>query len=277
MGSKQSVHLGSVPETLMVPLFARAIENRRKRPILVDARAAEIVESIDWDFERFNQRARVIACTLRGAMFDEWVKDFIRIHPEGTVIEIGCGLNTRFERLDNGRLHWIDLDLPEVIELRREFFTDSERHAAVAASVLDTGWIESVRRSPAPYFFVAEAVLLYLQEPEVKAALAQIAQNFPSATIAFDTLSRKALQSGNKDHARQKLTARFAWACNDPNEIEGWKIGLRRVESAAIGDIPEPLKPKVALSLRTALCVLRKLFRKQMKAYQLNLFVVRSP
>lgn len=221
MASRQSVRLGTVPETLLVPLYARAVESRRKHPILEDSMAFGIVESIDWDFQRFNQRWRTIGCTLRSAMFDELVKNFLRSYPEGTVVEIGCGLNTRFERLDNGRLHWFDLDLPEVVELRRKFFTDSERRTTLAASVLDGDWVVTVRQSPGPYFFVAETVFVYLKEPEVKAALAQIAKIFPCVNIAFDTVSRKAMEGANRDHARRKLDARFAWACEGPMEIEG--------------------------------------------------------
>ena len=238
MASRQSIQLGPVQETLLVPLYARAVETRRKHPILNDPKAVEMVQSIDWDFQRFNQRRRVIGCTLRTAMFDEWVKGFLRRHPEGTVVEIGAGLNTRFERLDNGCLHWFDLDLPDTVELRRKFFTDSGRRTTLAASVLDPGWMAAVRQSPGPYFFVAEAVFIYLTEREVKAALAQIAANFPGASIAFDTASRKAVDSGNKDHARRKLAARFAWACEDPREIERWNIGLRLVESRTIGGRP---------------------------------------
>ena len=133
MPPKRSVQLGKVQETLLVPLYARAIESRRKRPILYDPKAVEMVDSIDWDFQRFGQRWRVFACALRCAMFDVLVADFLRDHPEGTVVEIGCGLNTRFERLDNGRVHWFDLDLPDSIELRQRFFSDSDRRTTLAA------------------------------------------------------------------------------------------------------------------------------------------------
>jgi O-methyltransferase involved in polyketide biosynthesis len=276
MTSRQSIRLGAVPETLLVPLYARAVESRRKHPILEDSKALGMVESIDWDFQRFNQRARVIACTLRSAMFDEWVKDFLRGHPEGTVVEIGCGLNTRFERLDNGRLHWFDLDLPEVVELRRRFFADTGRRTTLAGSVLDAGWMAAVRQSPGPYFFVAEAVFIYLKEPEVKAALAQIAENFPCLNVAFDTTSRKAVDGANKDHARRNLAARFAWACDDPREIENWNIGLRLVESRTPVDVPEPLKRRLSLPLRTTFRVFGKLFPKLTKAYRLNLFAGQS-
>lgn len=70
--------------------------------------------------------------------------------PPGTVGEIGTGLNTRFERVDNGQVHWIDLDLPEVIALRRQFFTDSDRQRMIAGSVLDPAWTDTVRTSPGP-------------------------------------------------------------------------------------------------------------------------------
>jgi O-methyltransferase involved in polyketide biosynthesis len=81
-------------------------------------------------------------------------------------VEIGAGLNTRFERVGNGQAHWIDVDLPDVIELRRRFFADTGRRRMVAASVLDKAWLHDVRQSPGPYFFVAEAVLAYLPEDQ---------------------------------------------------------------------------------------------------------------
>jgi len=272
MAARQSIQLGQVQQSLLVPLYARALDSLKKHPILKDPKAVEMVQSIDWDFRRFNQWRRVVGCTLRTAMFDEWVKGFLGRHPEGTVVEIGAGLNTRFERLDNGTLHWFDLDLPDTVELRRKFFTDSARRVTLAASVVDPGWMAAVRESPGPYCFVAEAVFIYLTEPEVKAALAQIAANFPRLSIAFDTVTLQAINHENKDHARRKLDARFAWACEDPKEIERWKIGLRLVESRTPVDVPDSLRPRLSLPMRAAFRVFAKLFPKLTKAYQLNLF-----
>ena len=276
MALRQSIQLGQVQESLLVPLYARALDSLSKRPILNDRKAVEMVESIDWDFQRFNQRWRMMACLLRTAIYDEWVKAFLSRHPKGTVVEIGAGLNTRFERLDNGTVHWFDLDLPDAVELRRKFFTDSGRRVTLAGSILDSGWMAAVRLSPGPYCFVAETVFIYLTEQQVKAALAQIAGNFPSACIAFDTATLRAIGRGNKDHARRKLEARFAWACEDPREIERWKIGLRLVESRSPMDVPESLRPRLSLPMRAALRVLAELGPKVTKAYQLNLFAGQS-
>jgi O-methyltransferase involved in polyketide biosynthesis len=273
---RQSIQLGQVQESLLVPLYGRALDSLKKRPILKDPKAVEIVESIDWDFQRFNQRRRVVAAALRTALFDEWVKDFLSRHPEGTVIEIGAGLNTRFERLDNGTVRWFDLDLPDTVELRRKFFTDSSRRVTLAASVLDPGWMATVRQSPGPYFFVSEAVFIYLTEEEVKAALAQIAANFPGASIAFDTATRKGISHANKEHARRELGARFAWACEDPGEIERWKIGLCLVESRPLLDIPDSFRPRLSVSMRVVLRLYAKLLPMVAKTYRLNLFAVQS-
>lgn len=205
-------------------------------------------------------------------MFDVPVGEFLRRHPEGTVVEIGCGLNTRFERLDNGRVHWFDLDLPDTIDLRRRFFSDTERRTMLAASVVDPGWIETVRRSPGPYFFVAETVLIYLEEAQVRTALAQIARSFPAAGIAFDTVGRKGIEGGNKDHANRKLAARFAWACGDPHEIEGWEIGLRVAESRSMADVPDSLQPRLTWKTRVLFGVMLKLFPRITNSYRLTVF-----
>lgn len=275
MASKQSIQLGMVQETLLVPLYARAVDARKKRPILNDRKAAEMVESIDWDFQRFNQSWRIGAATLRTAIFDVWVGDFLSRHPEGTVVEIGAGLNTRFERLDNGAVHWFDLDLPDSIELRKKFFTDTPRRTTLAASVLDPGWMEAVRQSPGPYFFVAEAVLIYLTEQQAKAALAQIAANFPSATIAFDTAPLNAIRHGNKDHALQNIGARFTWGCEGPAEIESWKIGLRLLDSRSMLDVPCPLRSRLSLPTRAVFRILLKFLPQIANSYRLNLFATR--
>jgi O-methyltransferase involved in polyketide biosynthesis len=259
-----------------VPLYARAVESRKKQPVLDDPKAAEIVAAVDWNYRRIHQSWRLFACALRSAMFDEWIKAFVASHPAGTVIDIGAGLNTRFERLDNGRLHWFDLDLPDAVALRRKFFTDTARRVTLAASVCDPAWIAAVRAAPGPYFFVAETVLVYLDERDVRTALAQIAASFPSASVAFDTVTRWGVDGGNRDFARRHMRARFAWACEDPVEVERWGIGLRLVQSRTIVDVPEPLRSRLSPRMRTLFRFLGRYCPKLTRFYQLNLFAAEA-
>jgi len=151
---KEQAQLGAVQETLFIPLAARARESRRKRPVLRDPKAAELIASIDFDAAKYDSGFGGPVMVLRTAIYDFWVRQFLAEHPAGTVVELGTGLNTRFDRVDNGQVHWIDLDLPDAIELRGRFFTDTSRRRMVASSVLSEEWLPAVAGSPGPYFFV---------------------------------------------------------------------------------------------------------------------------
>ena len=214
MADLVKVELGAVQQTLFIPLAARARETRRRRPVLRDPKAAEILASVDFDAKKYGRGWGGHVTVLRTAILDCWVSDFLTEHQGGTVVEIGTGLNTRFDRADNGQAHWIDLDLPDTIELRRRFFADSGRHRMVAASVLDQDWLPAVRECPGPYFFAAEGVLAYLdQAPQV---IARIAGSFPGALIAVDTYSQRTLQQQHKLAARKNIAPRTAQAVAAP-------------------------------------------------------------
>src|SRR6202044_3676216 len=187
----------------------RAGETQSRRPLLRDPKAVELAEAIDFDTATYRSAMRTMV-VLRTMILDEWVRQFIAANPAGTVVELGTGLNTRFERVGNGEVHWIDLDLPDTIELRRRFFADSDRRRMVAASVLDEDWLPDVRDSPGPYFFVADGVLTYLEQaPRV---IADIARGFPGALIAFDTYRQRTLEQQHRLAARKNMDARWAWS-----------------------------------------------------------------
>jgi O-methyltransferase involved in polyketide biosynthesis len=249
MAGLVKVELGAVQETLFIPLAARVRETRRRRPVLRDPKAAEILAAVDFDTGKYGRGWGGGVTVLRTAILDCWVSDFLVEHPAATVVEIGTGLNSKFDRADNGQVHWIDLDLPDTIELRRRFFADSGRRRMVAASVLDRDWLPAVRDGPGPYFFVAEGVLAYLEQaPQV---IARIAGDFPGALIAFDTYSQRTLEQQHKLAARKHMAARWAWSCDDPGTLES--LGLEVVQQAAVTRPPPELRSRLPRRYRYAL------------------------
>ncbi|MGA5344163.1 hypothetical protein ACPCSQ_00400 [Streptomyces griseoincarnatus] len=84
----------------------------------------------------------------RAPLFDRWVPGFPSAHPDATGVEIGTGLDTRHERVDNGRPRWHELDLPGVIDLRRHFSAGILRRTVIAASVTDRAWAAEVASHP---------------------------------------------------------------------------------------------------------------------------------
>jgi O-methyltransferase involved in polyketide biosynthesis len=241
MSGGYQAELGAVQQTLFIPLAARAREMRRKRPVLRDPKAVEMVKSIGFDDALYGSGWGGFVAILRTVIFDWWTGEFLAAHPAGTVVELGTGLNTRLERADNGTAHWIDLDLPDTIELRRRFFADTDRRRMIAASLLDEDWMDVVASSPEPYFFISEGVLVYLPSGGVTRTLARIARRFPGAMLAFDTYTRRTFHQQHKSAARRGMAARWAWACDDPRSLE--RSGLTLVETATMTRPPRGLRP----------------------------------
>ncbi|NEE39742.1 class I SAM-dependent methyltransferase, partial [Streptomyces sp. SID7982] len=138
-------------------------------------------------------------------------------HRGGTVVEIGTGLDTRYERVDSGRTRWFDLDLPDVIELREKFFTDSRRRTMIAASVTDDGRAADVAsHSSGPHLFVAEAVLPYLHEPDVRQVFDLLGDAFPGSLLALDTAGPGFFGTQDQHDTLSKVAARMRWYRPDP-------------------------------------------------------------
>jgi len=232
------VDLGPVQETLLIPLLGRARESTRDRALLRDPKAARIVAALDYDFSKWEGTATLRGACLRTVMYDRRVQAFLDAHPDGTVVEIGAGLNTRYERLDNGRARWVELDLPDSMALRRRFFQDTARRTLIAGSVLDAGWLDEVAARPGPYLFVSEAVLIYLEAPEVERAIRSIARRFHGATLLMALTSSRMVDRQHHHDAMRHLPREswFRWRCDDATTLGSW--GLRLVHEETFANLP---------------------------------------
>ena len=222
--TKIPVDLGPVQETLLIPLLGRAAETQKENGLVNDEKAVEIVNALDYDFSKWKKSKSLAGATLRTRLFDQDVQAFLAEHPTGTVVEIGCGLNTRFERLDNGKAQWFDLDLPDSLALRRRFFEDQPRRTMLEASVLETDWMETVAATGGPWCFISEAVIIYLEPEQARQAITQIANRFPGAWILTDTTAQKMVDTQATHDAMRYMSQEswFRWGCDDPHEIESW-------------------------------------------------------
>ena len=124
MAEKIKVELEGVPGTLLWNLYHRAAEARRPGTLLEDPRAIELVDAIDFPFERFGEPTMAQWHALRVLTFDAAIRRFLAAHPGGTVVALGEGLETGFWRVDDGRVRWLTVDLHETVEVRRRMLPD---------------------------------------------------------------------------------------------------------------------------------------------------------
>ena len=272
--SRTAPELGEVQETLLIPLYARPCDAASRRPVLNDRRARQLVDAIDYDFSGFGGSS-LSGSVFRSSIFDGWVARFLREHPAGTVVELGTGLNTRFDRLDNGRVHWFDLDLPDAIALRRRFFTDSQRCTMLAGSVLDTEWFDMLGAAPPPYLFISEAGLIYLSEDEVRRVITQLSGRFPGSSIAFDTAGKLMVSKQDRNRSLAQVSARLQWVCDNPRDIEPWGLELLDTRTLATPqpDIAKTWPPR----RRFGIPVLARLFPPMVNTYKFTLFRLATP
>jgi O-methyltransferase involved in polyketide biosynthesis len=228
----------AVQETLLIPLWARARETRRAEPILCDRRACELVESLDYDFAKFD-RAKVdqVGFCSRAAIIDTLVREQLERHPQTTVVEIGPGLDTRFDRLNNDSVRWFELDLPAAMEVRRALFSETPRRTLMGASVLDSDWLQRVKQEqPKHVMLVAEGVFFFFSEQQLRSLLATLAEHFPGAHLIFDSVSPLYLRYVNFRHPLRD--SRMIWSIRNIREIEKWDGHWTVEKSVGFGDRP---------------------------------------
>ena len=221
--------LNPVAQTLMLPLGYRALESRRPDALIHDPKAEEIMGQLAYDFSRIQrEKFQALNVALRAREFDRAARAFLAAHPAGTIVEIGCGLDTRFDRLDNGQVRWFNLDFPEVIALREQFFAPQPRCHNLATSALDFAWLEAVAETGGPYLFLAEGVLPYFTEAEVRRLLQALQERFPGAEFVFDTMPALLVRFSHVIYPSLRQTRTGPqWGLADSRAPERWAPGLK--------------------------------------------------
>jgi O-methyltransferase involved in polyketide biosynthesis len=239
-------NLNGVAETLLITLYIRAMESQRPDALIKDEKAVALVTQMDYDFSRIKQikmdEEDKVTLILRNREFDRYARDFLARHPEAVVVHIGCGLDSRFERVDNGKVEWYDLDLPEVIELRRKFIGgEGARYHFLACSAFDLVWLDTVSvQGQRPFLFLAEGVFMYFEEAQVKSLVLALQEHFPGAELVFDAFSPFLVRTNNLRLALTKYGARYLWGLKRGKDLESWGTGIHLLSEWSYFDRPEP-------------------------------------
>jgi O-methyltransferase involved in polyketide biosynthesis len=243
-------NLSSVSETLLLTLYLRAVESQRPDALIKDEKAEVLVKKICddglYDFSRMRHlhlsEANKLVIILRNREFDRCARDFLARHPDGVLVHIGCGLDTRFERVDNGQVEWYDLDLPDVIELHRKYLGDEGgRYHLLGCSVLDNTWLDTVTaHGRGSFLFLAEGVFMYFEGAQVKSLVLTLRDRFPGAELVFDGYSPLHIWRHNLQTSTSKINLRVHWGIWHGQEIEGWGDGVRLLDEWGFIDDPTP-------------------------------------
>lgn len=230
--------LSEVSQTLLIPLYFRALESQRPDALIRDPKAVELVGQLEGEFSEVQQmKNEQVNFLLRMREFDRLARAFLAEHPDGVIVDLGCGLDTRFERVDNGQVNWYGLDLPEVIELRKELLAETARSHFIGSSLLDFEWMDALSSQAGKrILFLAEAVLVYFQEADVKRLVQTLAARFPEAELVCEVYSPVVIRY----HPRPAAVAQPHWGLKHDRDVEAWAPGIRLLSQWTYFDQPEP-------------------------------------
>ena len=233
--------LGDVQTTALIPLAVKANETLRVNPRIKDPKAVEIINALGIDtaqYDKFMSHEGVIARTI---MLDRQLKDIIKKAPDTVVVNIGAGFDSRFSRMDNGKIFWFDMDLPDSIAARRKAFEEHERVCMIAGNALESDWCAAVKekligRSSKPVF-IAEGLFMYLTLDQIRTLLNVLKDNFPEGGTLIAEQNNKMMQKNEKHHDTVKNTnAHFVSGTDTAQEIADLTDGIRLVEEHSFNE-----------------------------------------
>ncbi|MCM1345126.1 MAG: class I SAM-dependent methyltransferase [Lachnospiraceae bacterium] len=222
------LQLGDVQETALIPLAVRANETKRRNARIHDEKAVEIIEvlAVDTrDMDKFMSHEGVVARTI---LFDRTLKKLLEKYPDAVCVNIGCGLDDRFSRVDNGKIRWFNVDLPDSIEVRKKVFTETEREHMLAGDILEKGWIKNIPKADVA-IVIAEGLLMYFSKEQVGTVLHNITDSFDRGFLLAELMHPKMMKEKMHDTVKH-TNARFGWGTKTGKELSGLDRKLKLIK-----------------------------------------------
>ncbi|MCB0508445.1 MAG: class I SAM-dependent methyltransferase [Bacteroidetes bacterium] len=262
MNKKIKLQLGTVQETLLLPLIARVKETEFKHPILNDTKSVELYKQLEVNEKKLLRNMTEIGIyglCYRAYKMDETIRAFLVKNPNGKILDIGSGLDTTYYRCDNGKALWYDLDMPDSMALRKQLLPPpNNRVTYIAKSMFDYSWIDDIGDISNGLLITIPGVLPYFKEADVQAFFTTIAPKLKGAEIMFDVISQMGIFFVDaRIKAAGMKNAHLKWGILDPKTISSWSKHIELIRAIKFFDDKQKLK--IRFTTRAALRI-NKLF-----------------
>lgn len=231
----------SISETLLIPLYMRAKESSRGNGAIIhDPVAEKLVAKIKYDYSKFDTaKMSETGCAIRCWFLDKKVREFAQTHINPVIVNVGCGLDARYQRTAKGdkNLAFYSLDLPDTIELRKRFITEAGMEKYISASMFETTWMDEIKSAhpDGSFLFIIEGVVMYFDESQLKPFFVNLCNRFADAEIWFDTMGTIGVKKQNKHDSIKKVEASFKWGVDDGHTLETWHPKLQLIKQVSPG------------------------------------------
>ena len=200
MERKYHIERNTVQETLVIPMYGRMKSSQLYPFLFKDDGAARLMSRIDYDFSSLESNSRnamqrfgFLEVAVRQYNLAWEVRDYLKTHPNATVVNLGCGLDDTGRHCDNGTCRIYNIDYPDVIEVRNDLIPPGAREVNIACDLNDISWFQAIDASGGAVFF-ASGVFYYFLRSQVQKLVAAMAAAFPGGRLVFDAANRTAVK-----------------------------------------------------------------------------------
>ena len=208
-----------VNKTLYIPLYGKSYVSE-KGIILSDKKAEEIWSSAGFSLTgRSKSKWLAYYMGMRARVFDDWVSAKVRENGDAIVIHVGCGLDSRVERVGASHNMWYDLDFPEVVEERRLYYTENDHYRMIGADIRKDGWLSAIPTTRCA-IVVMEGVSMYLASNELLSVLSMLCSRFDSLSILMDCYTTFAAKASKIKNPINDVGVTLVYGIDDPYSCE---------------------------------------------------------
>ncbi len=251
------MNLSDVSKTAIVTLRSRVIESEKIRHMIADPMARFCLDKIlslasGQDHEQILKRKLSSVLTLhialRARKYDSIVNRYITENPGCIVINLGCGFDTRYWRINNRDCEYIELDLPEVIELKKDILGEKLCYELLGISVLDTSWIDLItKKSVRNILLAAEGLFMYLEKKDVIDLFRVFATRFFRSQMVLEVVTEKYTRGFWKRMAEIKMNrelglkagSSYNFGIKDAHELETFADGIKVIDEWSYFEDPD--------------------------------------
>lgn len=209
--------IGDIQETALITLAIRASETSRPNARIKDSMAKEIIDTLGVDVSKYDPFMSHEGVVARTIMYRNQLEELISQYPDALCINLGCGFDDKFVQVDNGKISWFDVDLPDIMSVRRRIYQDRDRCITKDGSALDAEWTNGLPKRSMT-IVVMEGVLEYFTKEQVKTCLNMLCDSFEHGYLLAE-LHHPLLGKNTKHHDAVKYTnAEFQWGTKSGRE-----------------------------------------------------------
>lgn len=246
--SSQTTHpsdaLHGVQRTLLMPLVVRA-----RAAILcpwLDPQDDCAVEALRQSGEAWPLPPIDPVCTVnilwRTRMIKAIGQDFFEHFPHVQGVNLGAGLSDYFQWLDNGQNRWMDVDLPEVVNLRRQWLAPHPtRHETRSDDLRSPGWWNRLglqkHNHHNPLLLLCEGVLMYMQPTQVAGFFREIGEHAPEGSeLLCDFISPIGIGHTWPANHHPQEPALFTWGAHNGVEMAQFHPRLELLDQHSVAE-----------------------------------------